>query len=139
MCGPAAFSMSRSPFDRIVSLYPADRSFSRAAITSGNGLMRAPPPSDETVRLSIPAFPRQERRDSLSKSFLHIDDGAVLVEREYFDFALQDVGRFHRVSLQLREALTICGMSARGPSRRFYVVRIMSAFRVISEMPMRSH
>src|SRR5215470_13992373 len=65
----------------------------------------------------MPAFPLQERRDSLSKSFLHIDDGAVLVEREYFDFAPQDVGRFHRVSLQLREALTICGMSARGLGR----------------------
>src|SRR6516165_11698797 len=90
--------------------------------------MRAPPPSDETVRLSIPAFPLQERRDSLSKSFLHIDDGAVLVEREYFDFAPQDIGRFHRVSLQLREALTICGMSARGQSRRLGGFGAISGF-----------
>src|SRR5215472_13740596 len=61
----------------------------------------------------MPALPLQERRDGLREPFLHIDDGAVLVEREYFDFAPQDVGRFHRVSLQLREALTICGTQRR--------------------------
>ena len=65
--------------------------------------MRAAPPSDETVRLSIPALLFQEGRDGLGKPLLHIDDGTVLVERQHLDFAPQNVRRFHHVSLRSGE------------------------------------
>ncbi len=44
---------------------------------------------------------------ALREPFLHIDDGTVLIEREDFDFAPQDVGRLRHVSLLMREGLTI--------------------------------
>jgi hypothetical protein len=49
--------------------------------------MRAAPPSNKIVRLSIPTLLLQEGRHNLSKPFLHINDGAVLVKRQHFDFA----------------------------------------------------
>jgi len=56
-----------------------------------------------------------------------VGDGAVLVEREYCDFPREDAGLFHRVSLQLRKALTICGMSAGGRQRKSAKMSGMSA------------
>jgi len=44
--------------------------------------MRAAPPGDEAMRLAVPAIALEERRDRLGQSLLHIDDGAVLVERQ---------------------------------------------------------
>jgi hypothetical protein len=50
----------------------------------------ASPPGDEAVRLSAPAFPLQEGRDGFGEALLHVDDGAVLVESQRFDFAPED-------------------------------------------------
>src|SRR5438876_820400 len=66
-------------------------------------VVRATPPGDETVRLSIPALPLQEGCDGLGEPLLHIDDGAVLVERQHLDFAPQDAKRFRHVLLPARE------------------------------------
>jgi hypothetical protein len=54
--------------------------------------MRATPPGNEIIRLSIPALLFQERRHGLGKPFLHINDGAVLVKRQHFDFAPSAIG-----------------------------------------------
>src|SRR5262245_40819739 len=65
--------------------------------------MRAAPPGNKIICLSIPALLFQERCHGLSEPFLHIDDGAVLVERQYFDFAFQNVMYFAHVSLCSRK------------------------------------
>src|SRR5262249_61797564 len=49
--------------------------------------MRAAPPGDEAVRLAVPTLTLEERRDGLGQPLLHIDDGAVLVERQRLDLA----------------------------------------------------
>src|SRR5262245_28367477 len=64
--------------------------------------MRATPPGNEIIRLSIPALSSQEGRYGFSKSFLHINDGPVLVNRQHFDFAPQNVMHFPHGSLRLR-------------------------------------
>ena len=63
----------------------------------------APPPGDEAVRLAVPAFRLQEGRRGLGEPLLHVDDGAVLVERQYFDLALQDVAYGRHVFLRARQ------------------------------------
>jgi hypothetical protein len=66
--------------------------------------MRAAPPGNEIVRFSIPALLLQERRHGLSKACLHIDNGAVLVERQHFNFALQNVRHITHCFAQLAPA-----------------------------------
>src|SRR6516162_5404106 len=63
----------------------------------------AAPPSNEIIRLSVPALPFQERRDDLSKPLLHIDDGAVLVEGEDFYLPPQDIKRLNHILLHACE------------------------------------
>ncbi len=57
--------------------------------------VRAPPPGDEAAGLAVPALLLQERRDGLGQPFLHVDDGAVLIESQRLDLALEDLGAFH--------------------------------------------
>src|SRR5262245_7738897 len=63
--------------------------------------MRATPPGNEIIRLSIPALLSEEGRYGFSKSFLHINDGPVLVKRQHFDFAPKNVMHFPHGSLRL--------------------------------------
>src|SRR6516165_6414464 len=57
--------------------------------------MGAPPPGDEAAGLAMPALPLQKRRDRLDQPPLHIDDGAVLIERQRLDLALEDFRVLH--------------------------------------------
>src|SRR5262245_4258341 len=51
------------------------------------------------MRLAVPTLALEERRDGVGQPRLHIDDGAVLVERQRLDLASEHHGRCHRVSL----------------------------------------
>src|SRR5215471_5416420 len=66
--------------------------------------VRATPPGNEIIRLSVPTLPLQERRDGFSKPLLHIDDGAVLVEGEDFYLAPQNIKRMNHILLHACEA-----------------------------------
>jgi hypothetical protein len=57
--------------------------------------VRAAPPGDETMRLAVPTLALEERRDGVGEPLLHIDDGAVLVERQRLDLASEHLGRYH--------------------------------------------
>ena len=57
--------------------------------------VRAPPPRHEAVGRAVPALLLQERRDGLGQPLLHVDDGAVLVEGQRLDLALEDLEAFH--------------------------------------------
>ena len=57
--------------------------------------VRAAPPGDEAVGVALPALPLQKRRDGLGQALLHVDDGAVLVERQRLDLASEDLEVFH--------------------------------------------
>src|SRR5262245_6127688 len=57
--------------------------------------VRAPPPGDEAVGITAPALLLQKRRDRLPQARLHVDNGAVLIEDQHLDLALEDVGAFH--------------------------------------------
>src|SRR5262245_36779545 len=57
------------------------------------------------MRLAVPTLALEERRDGLGQPRLHIDDGAVLVERQRLDLASEHLGSCHGVSLRSREGL----------------------------------
>ena len=63
--------------------------------------VRAPPPRHEAAGRACPTLLGKERRDRLRQSLLHVDDGAVLVEGQRLDLALEDFGPFHRNLLRL--------------------------------------
>ena len=65
--------------------------------------VRAPPPGDEAVGLALPALLLQEGRHGLGQALLHVDDGAVLVEHQRLDLALQDVAYGRHVFLRARQ------------------------------------
>ena len=69
--------------------------------------VRATPPGHEAVGLAVPALSLQKRGDDFGESFLHIDDRPVLVERQDFDFSLQDVDSFHRSHARLRRKMWV--------------------------------
>ena len=62
-------------------------------------IVGAPPPGDETVGAALPAFGAQEWLRQFGKAFLHVDDGAVLVEHQSADFTAENFGTFHGVAL----------------------------------------
>src|SRR5712672_259961 len=59
--------------------------------------MRAAPPGDEAIGLALPTFAFEKRRDRLGESLLHVDDRAVLIERQCLDVASERLGRLHGV------------------------------------------
>ena len=59
--------------------------------------MRAAPPSHEAIRVARPPLALQKGHHGLGEALLHVDDGAVLIERQGLDFASEDLGRFHDV------------------------------------------
>src|ERR1700730_11253866 len=63
----------------------------------------AAPPSHETVGLAVPPFLLQKGRDRRNQSGLHIDNGAVLVECDRLDFALENFGMLHVLLLESPE------------------------------------
>jgi hypothetical protein len=68
------------------------------------------PPCDEAVRGAIPRFALAEGCHGLRQSLLHIDDGAILIERQCFDFALEDLRVFH-----VRDNRPATAISAKAP------------------------
>src|SRR5262249_50197369 len=67
--------------------------------------MSAAPPGDEAMRLAVPTLALEERRHSLGQPLLHIDNGAVLIERQRLDLASENLVRCHGVPLRSREGL----------------------------------
>ena len=58
--------------------------------------MRAPPPRDEGIGTTRPAFFLQKRRGHFDQARLHVDYRAVLVEHQQFDVAFQIINGGHR-------------------------------------------
>jgi hypothetical protein len=62
----------------------------------------AAPPGDEAVRLAVPLLAFEKGRDRLGEPFLHIDDGAVLIEDQRLDVASEHLGCLHDVVKQAK-------------------------------------
>ena len=59
----------------------------------------ASPPGDEAIGIALPTLFLQKWRDRLAQALLHVDNGAVLIEDQHLDLALEDVRAFHALSL----------------------------------------
>src|SRR5262249_796120 len=55
------------------------------------------PPGHEAAGVAAPALGLEERRHRLREALLHVDDGAVLIEGQGLDLALQDLRTFHHL------------------------------------------
>ncbi len=53
--------------------------------------VRAPPPRDKARRIAGPSLSLEKRRRGFGQAALHIDDRAVLIERQCLDFAFQNL------------------------------------------------
>src|SRR5215831_4818520 len=78
----------------------------------------AAPPGDEAIRLAIPALALEKGRDRFGQPFLHVDDGAVLIERQRLDVASEKLSRFHGVCLLPCRRSVSNGAHAILPARR---------------------
>src|SRR5262249_12743002 len=80
--------------------------------------VRAAPPGDEAIRLAIPALALEKGGDRFGEPLLHVDDGAVLIERERLDVASEKFSRFHGVCLLPCRRSVSNGAHAILPARR---------------------
>jgi hypothetical protein len=78
--------------------------------------VRASPPSDEAIGIAAPTLFLQKWRDRLPQAFLHVDNGAVLIEDQHLDLALEDVRAFHALALMLWRWRAPIGLQPSAPA-----------------------